>query len=73
MQRRIELTAAEAERAGAPVAARRGARARRRLERVLSLVMLGDLVSVALAELAGWTPTPVEALERLQGRALAQP
>jgi glucose/mannose-6-phosphate isomerase len=71
IQRRIELTAAEAERAGAP-ALRVPARGESRLERVLSLVMLGDLVSVRLAELAGVDPNEIDALERLKG-ALAQP
>ena len=35
-------------------------------ERVLSLVLLGDLVSVYLAALSGIDPTPVEAIERLK-------
>ena len=71
VQRRIELTAAEFERAGAP-ALRVAAPGDTRLDRVLSLVMLGDLVSVHLARLDGVDPTPVEALERFKG-ALAQP
>jgi len=37
-----------------------------RLERVLSAVLLGDLVSVYLAALAGVDPTPAPALERLK-------
>jgi glucose/mannose-6-phosphate isomerase len=65
VQRRIELTAAEVERAGAP-ALRVAARGDTRLERVLSLVMLGDLVSVYLAELDGVDPTPVEAIQRFK-------
>jgi glucose/mannose-6-phosphate isomerase len=36
------------------------------VERILSLVLLGDLVSVYLATLAGVDPTPVEAIERLK-------
>jgi glucose/mannose-6-phosphate isomerase len=71
VQRRIELTAAELERAGAP-ALRVGARGVTRLERVLSLVMLGDLLSVHLAGLEGVDPTPVEAIERFKD-ALDQP
>jgi glucose/mannose-6-phosphate isomerase len=71
IQRRIQLTAAEAERAGAP-SLRVSARGESRLERVLSLVMLGDLISVRLAELAGVDPNEIEALERLKD-ALAQP
>jgi glucose/mannose-6-phosphate isomerase len=37
-------------------------------ERVMSLVMLGDLVSIHLAVLAGVDPTPVEPIERLKQR-----
>jgi glucose/mannose-6-phosphate isomerase len=37
-------------------------------ERVLSLVMLGDLTSVHLALLRGVDPTPVEAIDRLKAR-----
>jgi glucose/mannose-6-phosphate isomerase len=65
VHRRIELTAAEVERAGAPVLTVE-ARGRSRLERVLSLVLLGDLVSVYLAVLTGVDPTPVEPIERLK-------
>jgi glucose/mannose-6-phosphate isomerase len=71
VQRRIELTAAEAEASGTP-AIRIPARGESRLERVLSLVMLGDLVSVRLAELHGIDPTPVEAIERFKA-ALDKP
>ena len=42
------------------------ARGESRLERVLSLVLLGDLVSVYLAALEGVDPMPVEAIERLK-------
>jgi glucose/mannose-6-phosphate isomerase len=38
-----------------------------RTERVFSLVLLGDLVSVYLAVLRGVDPTPVEIIERLKG------
>lgn len=62
---RIELTAAEVERAGAPVISVE-ARGDSRLERVLSLVLLGDLVSVYLAVLEGVDPTPVEPIERFK-------
>jgi glucose/mannose-6-phosphate isomerase len=62
---RIELTAAEIERAGAPVI-RVEARGGSRLERVLSLVLLGDLVSVYLAVLEGVDPTPVQPIERFK-------
>jgi len=72
VQRRIELTAAEVERAGAP-ALRIPARGETRLERVLSLVMLGDLVSVHLALLDGVDPTPVEAIVRFKEALSDQP
>jgi glucose/mannose-6-phosphate isomerase len=71
IHRRIDLTAAEVERAGAPVV-RVGARGDSRLERVLSLVLLGDLASVYLAVLDGVDPTPVETLDRFKA-ALAKP
>jgi glucose/mannose-6-phosphate isomerase len=38
-----------------------------RLERLVSLVLLGDLVSLYLAVLRGIDPTPVDAIERLKG------
>jgi glucose/mannose-6-phosphate isomerase len=65
IKRRIDLTAAEAEASGAPVV-RVPARGESRLERVLSLVILGDLASVQLAELYGVDPTPVAAIERFK-------
>ena len=71
IQRRIELTSAEVQRAGAP-ALRVASRGETRLERVLSLLLLGDLASVYLAVLDGIDPTPVETLERFKA-ALAQP
>jgi glucose/mannose-6-phosphate isomerase len=42
------------------------------LARVMSLVLLGDLVSVYLGVLQGKDPTPVDEIERLKGR-LANP
>jgi glucose/mannose-6-phosphate isomerase len=71
VRRRFELTAAELERAGAP-ALRVGARGDTRLERVLSLVLLGDLVSVYLAVLDGVEPGPVDVLVRFKDE-LAKP
>jgi glucose/mannose-6-phosphate isomerase len=65
IQRRIELTMAIVQRAGAP-ALRAAARGESRLERVLSLVLLGDLASVYLAVLAGVDPTPVDELVRFK-------
>jgi glucose/mannose-6-phosphate isomerase len=38
-----------------------------RMERLVSLVLLGDLVSVYLAVLRGVDPSPVEPIERLKG------
>ncbi|MGZ5339093.1 MAG: bifunctional phosphoglucose/phosphomannose isomerase [Thermoleophilaceae bacterium] len=70
MQRRIELTGVEAERAGAPAIVVHS-RGDSRLERVLSLLLLGDLVSVYLAVLEGVDPTPVESIERFKA-ALAE-
>jgi glucose/mannose-6-phosphate isomerase len=71
VHRRMKLTAAEVERAGAS-ALRVQSRGDSRLERVLSLVLLGDLVSVYLAVLEGVDPTPVEPIERFKA-ALAKP
>jgi glucose/mannose-6-phosphate isomerase len=65
IQSRIDLTAGEVERAGAPVH-RVESKGESRLERVLSLVLLGDLVSVYLAALDGIDPTPVEPIERFK-------
>jgi glucose/mannose-6-phosphate isomerase len=65
IRRRIELTAEEVERAGAR-ALFVESRGETRLERVLSLVLLGDLVSVYLAVLDGVDPTPMEPIERLK-------
>jgi glucose/mannose-6-phosphate isomerase len=63
--RRIDLTCEEVERAGGSVV-RAEARGDSRLERVLSLVLLGDLASVYLAVLDGVDPTPVEPIERFK-------
>ena len=61
VKRRIDLTEAVVQRAGA-AALRAAAEGDSRLERVLSLVLLGDLVSLYLAALDGVDPGPVEAL-----------
>ena len=45
----------------------RGARGQTAIERVVSLVLLGDLVSIYLAALRGVDPGPVEALDELKG------
>ncbi|MGI9095635.1 MAG: bifunctional phosphoglucose/phosphomannose isomerase [Thermoleophilaceae bacterium] len=67
IERRIELTAELIERAGAPVV-RVAARGETPVDHVLSLVMLGDLVSIEMAELAGVDATPVETIEGFKRR-----
>ncbi|MEX2252523.1 MAG: bifunctional phosphoglucose/phosphomannose isomerase [Thermoleophilaceae bacterium] len=62
LARRAELTAAAIAKSGAPVE-RVAARGESAVERVLSLVLLGDLVSAYVAVLAGVDPTPVAAIE----------
>jgi glucose/mannose-6-phosphate isomerase len=71
LRRRVELTAAEVERAGGATL-RVSTRGESRLERVLSLVLLGDLVSVYLAVLEGVDPTPIESIERIKA-AMREP
>jgi glucose/mannose-6-phosphate isomerase len=68
LRRRIELTA-ELVAPGAATVERVETRGESRLERLLSLVLLGDLVSVYVAVLEGVDPTPVEPIERFK-RAL---
>ena len=65
VRQRIELTAhlIESQAAGTVRLESRGSTA---VERVMSLVLLGDLVSIYLAVLRGTDPTPVGAIERLQ-------
>jgi glucose/mannose-6-phosphate isomerase len=65
VQRHVDLAAVELERAGAP-AIQTHTRGESRLERVLSAVLLGDLVSVYLAALSGVDPTPTPALQRFK-------
>lgn len=72
VQRRIDLTATLAAAAGARVERVR-ARGETALERTLSLVMLGDLMSVYRAVLDGVDPTPVEAIERFKQRLAEDP
>jgi len=62
---RFELTAAALERDGAEVV-RVQTRGETRAERLLWAVMLGDLVSLGLAESLGVDPIPVEAIEGLK-------
>jgi glucose/mannose-6-phosphate isomerase len=63
--RRMELTAEVVEQSGA-ASIRVDARGESRFERVLSHVLLGDLVSIYMAVLEGVDPTPVEALDRIK-------
>ena len=63
--RHMDLAAAELERVGAP-AIQVDTFGESRLERVLSAVLLGDLVSVYMAALAGVDPMPVPAIDRLK-------
>lgn len=72
LRRRLELTAEVVEATRAAGVTRVEARGDTALERLLSLVLLGDLVSVYLAVLAGVDPTAVLALESFKER-LAEP
>jgi glucose/mannose-6-phosphate isomerase len=65
--RRIELTADVVAAAGSPVE-RLATRGESRVERVLSLVLLGDLTSLYLAVLNGVDPTPVARIEDFKQR-----
>jgi glucose/mannose-6-phosphate isomerase len=65
LRRRIELTA-EAARDGAKAVEVVESLGESAFERVMSLVFLGDLVSVYLAVLDGTNPMPVDALVRLK-------
>lgn len=68
---RFKLTAAAIEAAGAK-AIRVQASGHTPLERVLWMVMLGDLVSLSLAESRGIDPLPIEAIDRFK-EALGPP
>jgi glucose/mannose-6-phosphate isomerase len=67
VRRRIELTRelVADQATGTFVVASRGVTA---VERVFSLVLLGDLVSLYVAVLRGVDPTPVDVIEELKGR-----
>ena len=67
VKQRIELTAEVVAAAGSPVERVRS-RGQTRAERVLSLVLLGDLVSLYLAVLNGVDPTPVARIEDFKHR-----
>jgi glucose/mannose-6-phosphate isomerase len=62
---RSELTAAIAQE-GATVVERVSARGESRLERLVSLVLLGDFVSLYMAILAGVDPVDIEPIDRLK-------
>jgi glucose/mannose-6-phosphate isomerase len=68
--RRIEVTA-EIAAEGAAVVERVTARGETRLERLVSLVLLGDLVSLYLAVLRGVDPVHVRAIDLLKERLAA--
>ncbi len=68
--RRIEVTADLAAE-GAAVVERVSARGETRLERLVSLVLLGDLVSLYLAVLRGVDPVHVRAIDTLKERLAA--
>jgi glucose/mannose-6-phosphate isomerase len=67
VQRRVDLTAELVAAAGSPVA-RVSSRGETRVERLLSLVFLGDLVSLYLAVLNGVDPSPVARIDELKQR-----
>ncbi len=67
VKQRIELTADVVAAAGSPVA-RVHTRGETRVERVLSLVLLGDLVSLYSAVLNGVDPSPVARIEDFKQR-----
>ena len=71
VRQRIELTADEVAATGAR-AERAASRGDTPVERALSLVLLGDLVSVYAAALEGVDPTPVDAIERFKSAASAR-
>ena len=66
IQQRIELTRGLIA-AQAAATYRVESRGEHRTERLVSLVLLGDLVSIYMAVLRGVDPTPIEVLERLKG------
>lgn len=68
---RTQLTA-ELVASGAAVVERVSAQGATRLERVISLVLLGDLMSLYLAVLRGVDPAPVPALETLKAEMAAR-
>jgi glucose/mannose-6-phosphate isomerase len=70
--RRMEVTA-ELAAEGAAVVERVTARGDTRIERLVSLVLLGDLVSLYMAVLRGVDPVHVRAIDTLKERLAAEP
>jgi glucose/mannose-6-phosphate isomerase len=70
VERRVEVTA-ELAAEGAAVVERVSARGETRLERLVSLVLLGDLVSLYMAVLRGVDPVNVRAVDVLKDRLAA--
>ena len=68
--RRVDVTA-ELAAEGAAVVERVSARGETRLERLVSLVLLGDLVSLYMAVLRGVDPVSVRAIDMLKERLAA--
>jgi glucose/mannose-6-phosphate isomerase len=68
----MEVTA-ELAAEGAAVVERVTARGDTRIERLVSLVLLGDLVSLYVAVLRGVDPVHVRAIDTLKERLAAQP
>jgi len=66
-RQRLDITAELVEQAGIPVH-RVESRGETRIERILSLVLLGDWVSFHMAILAGIDPTPVQPISDLKER-----
>ena len=64
---RIDITSELVEKAGIPVH-RVESRGETRIERILSLVLFGDLLAFYLAILRGVDPTPVDAISELKER-----
>jgi glucose/mannose-6-phosphate isomerase len=71
VQKRIELTRdlVADQATGTFVVSSRGATS---VDRVFSLILLGDLVSLYVAVLRGVDPTPVDVIEELKGRLAAE-
>ncbi len=67
VRRRMELTAESIERTGAPVITIE-TRGETRAERLFWAVMLGDLLTVAVAEMRGIDPTPVDEIQDFKQR-----